>query len=223
MFQNVKCVLVLSGGMDSGTLLFDLIDNLCSVYTISFDYGQRHKKELIAAKALADHAGVHHEIINLSGLRGLFAGSSQTDDTVPVPEGHYAEENMKKTVVPNRNMIMLALATARAITLDYQAVVYGAHGGDHAIYPDCRPEFIGAMTSAIYLADWKKINLLAPYVYMNKISILKRGMALGVPYEKTWTCYAGQELSCGKCGSCQERLEAFRENKIVDPLDYAHV
>jgi len=220
MFQNLKSVLILSGGMDSGTLLYDLLDNLNEVHAVSFDYGQRHKKELISAKALADHTKVTHEIIDLSNLKSLFKGSSQTDDSVPVPEGHYAEDNMKATVVPNRNMIMLALATARAITMNFDAVVYGAHGGDHAIYPDCRPEFVGAMSTAIHLCDWKKIHLLAPYINMNKISILQRGIVLKVPYELTWTCYAGEERACGKCGSCQERLEAFRENSVIDPVPY---
>jgi 7-cyano-7-deazaguanine synthase len=163
-------------------------------------------------------------MIDLSGLAPqLFKGSSQTDPTVAVPEGHYAEENMKLTVVPNRNMILLSLAIARAISIGSTKVFYGAHAGDHAIYPDCRPEFVRSMQTAAALCDWKQVDILAPYSDRTKVEILKRGMECGTPYAETWTCYVGGAEPCGKCGSCQERAEAFAKNGLIDPLVRAHV
>jgi len=213
-----KCVLILSGGMDSGTLLFDLLEQGYDVLTLSFNYGQRHNKELSYAKALAEFVGVSHQVADLQSLTAeFFKGSSQTDASVEVPEGHYAEENMKLTVVPNRNMIMLSLAIAYAISNKASKVFYGAHAGDHAIYPDCRKVFVEAMQKAAQLCDWNPVDIEAPYLDMTKVEILHRGLDLKVPYGMTWTCYKGGEKPCGKCGSCQERAEAFAKNDTVDP------
>ena len=127
---------------------------------------------------------------------------------------------MKLTVVPNRNMVFLALATAYAIGIGASKVFYGAHGGDHAIYPDCRSEFVAAMKKAIKICDWSSITLHAPYLKLTKADILRRGLKLGVDYSKTWTCYLGEEKACGKCGACNERLMAFECNGITDPIEY---
>jgi 7-cyano-7-deazaguanine synthase len=219
MTEPEKCVLILSGGMDSGTLLFDLMEQGYDIHALTVNYGQRHAKEIECAKKLAEICGVEHQVIDLSSLAPqLFKGSSQTDPSVKVPEGHYAEETMKLTVVPNRNMILLSLAVAYAISSKASKVFYGAHAGDHAIYPDCRPEFVKAMQTAAALCDWKQVDILAPYSALTKVGILKRGLECGVPYEETWTCYVGDAEPCGKCGSCQERAEAFAENHHADPL-----
>lgn len=137
-----------------------------------------------------------------------------------VPEGNYADENMKQTVVPNRNMVLLSIAAAYAIGIKANHLFYGAHAGDHTIYPDCRPAFVSAMTTAFHLCDWSDIILDVPYLHMTKGDIVKRGMSLNVDYSMTWTCYKGGEKPCGKCGSCDERLAAFREAGIKDPVEY---
>jgi 7-cyano-7-deazaguanine synthase len=153
-------------------------------------------------------------------LAALLGGSSLTDNSISLPLGHYAEESMKSTVVPNRNMILLSLAAGHAISLKFDTVAYAAHAGDHTIYPDCRPEFADAMENALSKADWNKINLHRPFVKMNKSDLVKLGIELGVPFEKTWSCYAGGKLHCGKCGTCVERKEAFELIGLSDPTKY---
>lgn len=215
-----KTVLILSGGMDSATLLYKLLHDNIRPICVSFNYGQRHKKELICASELAKLNGLEWELINLEGLGPILKGSSQTDLSVPVPTGRYDAENMKLTVVPNRNMIMLSVAMGLAIANGIETVHYGAHAGDHTIYPDCRPKFVEALNKAAALCDWKKVQVIAPYLGRSKSDICKDGVALGVPYDLTWTCYAGTEKPCGKCGSCSERLEAFALADAKDPLVY---
>lgn len=217
-----NAVLILSGGMDSATLLWDLKRQGITPVCLSFNYGQRHKKELICAAELATAAGADWELADLTALAPFLKGSSQTDASVPVPEGKYDEPSMKLTVVPNRNMIMLSVAIAFAIGAGLDRVYYGAHAGDHAIYPDCRPEFVTAMKQAAALCDWKKVTIEAPYLDRTKGDICKLGLLLTVPFQSTWTCYKGGELACGKCGSCSERLEAFAEARAIDPLAYDH-
>lgn len=217
-----KIVLIFSGGLDSTTLLYDLLMRGNMVKTLSIDYGQRHGKELESAQRIAHRRGVEWRRVDLSGgLRGLLRGSSQTDPMVAVPEGHYAEESMKKTIVPNRNMMMLSVAVAYAIASDFEVVAYAAHAGDHAIYPDCRPEFTLAMQQAIKLADWKEVGLVTPFIHKTKAQIVAMGNKLCVPFEWTWTCYRGAEIACGRCGTCVERLEAFELAGVHDPLVYA--
>ena len=148
------------------------------------------------------------------------APSALTRDDWDVPEGHYEEPSMRQTVVPNRNMVMISIAVSHAISIGATEVYYAAHSGDHAIYPDCRKEFIMKLTEAIELCDWNKITLKAPYVNLDKGDIAMRGKELGVDYSLTWTCYKGMEKACGKCGSCVERLEAFEKAKMNDPLEY---
>ncbi|QDU93537.1 7-cyano-7-deazaguanine synthase QueC [Lignipirellula cremea] len=215
-----KVVVVLSGGMDSAVLLSHLAAQGHPLKAVSFNYGQRHVRELDSAARLATAAGVEHTIADLRGLTPLFGANSLSDLSVPVPEGHYAEESMKLTIVPNRNMIMLASAIAWAISSQFDAVAYGAHSGDHAIYPDCRPEFADAMSAASLLCDWKPIRLMRPFVQFDKGQIVALGHDLKTPFELTWTCYQGGEKHCGKCGSCTERQEAFAQAGVVDPVAY---
>jgi len=214
----MKTVLILSGGMDSATLLYDLIAHGDSVEAIGVNYKQRHGKELACAADLCSGLGVRFDVLDLSSLSGFLTGSSQSDPSVPVPFGKYDEPSMKLTVVPNRNMFMLAAAGAIAIARKADRLAYGAHAGDHTIYPDCRPEFVDAMGKAFGLCDWHPLGLHAPYIDITKGDICKRGVALGVPYEKTWTCYVGSDRPCGKCGSCTERAEAFGFAGVSDPL-----
>jgi 7-cyano-7-deazaguanine synthase len=219
----MKVVLILSGGLDSSVLLARLLADRHEVHALSVDYGQRHRRELDAAREIAAHYGVEHRVADLSGLRPLLAGSSQTDASVPVPHGHYAEESMKATVVPNRNMLLLGAAGAWAISLKADAVAYGAHAGDHAIYPDCRPAFVNALESALLLADWHQVRILRPFIGLTKADIARLGKDLGVPIAKTWSCYEGGDIHCGACGTCWERRESFLLAGVDDPTEYADV
>ena len=214
-----KAVVIFSGGMDSFTVLNKAVREGREVYALSFDYGQRHVKELQYAKRACEQLGVHHKIVDISAINSIIAGSALTDD-IEVPEGHYESDNMKTTVVPNRNMILLSLAVGYAVSLEATKVYYGAHSGDHAIYPDCRPEFVQKMQDVCAIANYEAIDIVVPYLNNSKIEILTDGLAMGLDYSQTWTCYNGREKACGKCGACQERLEAFAENKATDPIAY---
>lgn len=216
----MKTVLILSGGMDSTTLLFWLKFLGREVYALGIDYGQKHGKELEYASRIAKKTDTPFEIASLSLLRNLLKGSSQTDDSVPVPDGHYAEDSMKKTVVPNRNMIMLAVASGYAISLGADKVAYAAHAGDHTIYPDCRPEFADALDKALGLCDWHHVSLERPFIGLTKSDIARMGNLLGVPFQDTWSCYKGGSVHCGKCGTCTERIEAFRLGNVFDVTEY---
>ena len=215
-------VVLLSGGMDSTTLLYHLLktEDKKTLAAISFNYGQRHRKEIAQAQEIAYRHNVPHTTIDLKNLKPILKGSALTDDSIEVPEGHYEAESMKQTVVPNRNLIMLTIASSMAISLKYSQVAYAAHSGDHAIYPDCRKEFIDKLKEVFELSDWHKIKLSTPFIAMTKAEIAKHGHELGVPYHLTWSCYKGRELHCGKCGTCVERRSAFIEANIPDPTEY---
>ncbi len=187
---------------------------------LSIDYGQRHRRELDHARQIAGRLGVEWQLADLSRIAPLLAGSSQTSPSIAVPHGHYAEESMKQTVVPNRNMIMLSIAAGWAISRQFDRVAYGAHTGDHTIYPDCRPEFVAALRGAMLLADWRAIDLYCPFVGMSKAQIVSLGATLGVDFAATWSCYEGGEIHCGQCGTCYERQEAFARAGVVDPTAY---
>lgn len=218
----MKTMVVFSGGMDSATLLYHLRDKGHDLMAIGVNYSQRHSKELYYAKLFCFRMKVEYRVIDLSKLGGLLPGNSQTDLSVPVPHGHYQEENMKLTVVPNRNMLLLAAAASVAIAQKCDSLAYGAHSGDHAIYPDCQPGFIQIMREAFLNCDWNPLVLMVPFQDWTKGMIAKEGLRLGVPYELTWTCYEGKDRPCGLCGSCHERQEAFREAGSTDPgLSYA--
>lgn len=214
-----KVVVIYSGGMDSYTVLNHALKQGFDVYALTFDYGQRHVKEIEYAKRACDDLGVHHKIVDISAINSIIAGSSLTDD-IDVPEGHYEADNMKQTVVPNRNMILLSLAVGYAVSLEATKVFYGAHSGDHAIYPDCRPEFVKKMQDVCAIANYEAVDITVPYLNVDKIAILEDGLKMGLDYSNTWTCYNGREKACGKCGACQERLEAFEKNNATDPLEY---
>lgn len=216
----MRTVLIYSGGVDSTTLLYDLLDQGHKLRALSVHYGQRHRLELLAAAEICKRNKVEHEVADIGSLNRFMRGSSQTDNTVDVPEGHYAEENMKLTVVPNRNMLMLSIATAWAISTKSENVAYACHAGDHAIYPDCRDEFAAALSAAMSLADWHPVLLLRPYVHLTKSDIVTRGYMLGVPFDLTYSCYKGELTHCGRCGTCVERRLAFIEARIVDPTNY---
>ncbi|AHF93393.1 7-cyano-7-deazaguanine synthase [Opitutaceae bacterium TAV5] len=216
----MKSVVIYSGGLDSTVLLYELVNESREVKALSINYGQRHVRELEAARSLCALLGVEHRIADLRAIAPLLSGSSLTSDDIPVPDGHYSEEVMKTTVVPNRNMIMLSIAAGWAISQKFDRVAYAAHGGDHAIYPDCRPEFADAVDQTIRLADWHRVSLYRPFVSLTKADIVRRGAALGVPFEKTWSCYKGGRLHCGVCGTCIERREAFSLAGIPDPTEY---
>lgn len=214
-----KTLVLVSGGMDSAALLY-YIRNNSSARAISFNYGQRHGIELEYAARTCYTLGIERETVPMSFLKHLLPGSSQTDSSVPVPAGHYSEESMKATVVPNRNMIMLAIAAGHALSHGIESVCYAAHAGDHAIYPDCRPAFVNALNGALALCDWKPVTVLTPFVHLSKAEILKQGFYLGVNYADTYSCYRGEALHCGRCGTCIERREAFHLAAIPDPTQY---
>ncbi|WP_226596872.1 7-cyano-7-deazaguanine synthase QueC [Marinobacter nauticus] len=212
-------VVIYSGGMDSFTLLHLARARGLKVHALSFNYGQRHVRELDVAAAVCQAEGIPHKVIDIRAMSEVMSGSSLTSD-IEVPEGHYEEDTMKATVVPNRNMILLSLATGYAVTTGAGAVWYGAHGGDHAIYPDCRPEFVEKMDAVCRVANYEPVGIEAPFMAMDKGQILAEGLKLGLDYSQTWTCYNGRDKACGRCGSCVERLEAFAANGVTDPLTY---
>ena len=220
----MKAIAIVSGGMDSVTLAYLLASQGHTLHLLSFDYGQRHVKELEYARRCAADLGADHTVIDLSTLTPLLRGSALTDD-IDVPEGHYAAPNMRLTVVPNRNAIMLAIAFAAAVADGAAIVATGVHAGDHPIYPDCRPEFIEAFdrmerhATDGYAVDG--LHLYAPFVNMSKADIVTLGAALLVPYENTWSCYKGDTAHCGVCGTCVERREAFQLAGVTDPTRYA--
>ncbi len=221
MVAQKKITLILSGGIDSTTLLFYCLSQTSNknIKTLSFYYGQKHRKELQRAKRICRESGITNELINISVFQ-RFLQSSLTSNTMVIPQGHYAEDTMKQTVVPNRNAIMLSIAYAYAISTGADELLYGPHAGDHFIYPDCRPEFVAALDNALQLGNKGvgAVKLRAPFLEKTKIDIVRLGKSLGVPYEKTWSCYVGANRPCLRCGTCIERTEAFLYNDFPDPL-----
>ena len=217
----MKTYVICSGGLDSVTLAYKCAKDYELAGLISFDYGQRHKKELDYAALAAKTLDVAHHIIDISNIGKLLSGSALTD-AIDVPDGHYAEESMKVTVVPNRNAIMLTIAYGIASAKGADAVATAVHGGDHFIYPDCRPNFIHSFDQMQQLAleGQKQIKLYTPFLEQTKANIATKGAKYGVPFEKTWSCYKGQKNHCGRCGTCVERREAFHLAGINDPTIY---
>jgi len=217
----MKTLVVCSGGLDSVSLAYRIAAEHQLTTLLSFDYGQRHRKELDSARACAERLNVPHQIIDIRTIGASLTGSALTDD-VDVPDGHYAEVTMKITVVPNRNAIMLAIAFGVAAAQKADAVALAVHGGDHFIYPDCRPGFIDTFqTMQNHALDgYADIKLLAPYVHASKADIVTDGAKYGTPFAATWSCYKGNEHHCGRCGTCVERREAFHLAGIEDPTFY---
>lgn len=215
-----KVVVLLSGGMDSVTALYQAAKDHEVVASLSFHYGSKHNdKELPMAKWHADKLGVPHLVIPLG-----FIGEQFSSDLLAkggeIPKGHYEEQTMKKTVVPFRNGIMLSIAGGFAESKEAQGLVIAAHAGDHAIYPDCREDFMKAMADAIRLGTYAGIEVLRPFIAMTKADIAKRGSEIGVDYLQTWSCYVGGDTHCGECGTCVERREAFMLSGVPDPTPY---
>lgn len=220
MLKNTSkkdCIIILSGGMDSTTLLYEYQDRIARA--ITFDYGSNHaKREIPCAEYHCRLLGIPHQIIPLPFFS--FFHSSLLEGADAIPEGGYQEESMKSTVVPFRNGIMLSIAAGLAESDGLKNILIANHFGDHAIYPDCRRNFIEAMREAIQAGTYEGITILAPYTDITKDEIARHGAALGVDYSRTYSCYKGGENHCGKCGTCVERKEAFLLAGIPDPTKY---
>lgn len=211
-------VIIVSGGMDSITLLYDKKDEIA--LGISFDYGSNHNaREIPFAKMHCERLGIEHITIPLDFMHQYFK-SSLLQGADAIPEGHYADDNMKSTVVPFRNGIMLAIAVGIAESCNLTKVLIANHGGDHTIYPDCRPEFISAIDAAASAGTYVNVKVCAPYTTITKTDIAAIGKRLGIDYTETWSCYKGGEKHCGKCGTCVERKEALEGAGIEDNTEY---
>lgn len=211
-------IIVLSGGMDSVTMLYEFASEI--KVAVSFDYGSKHNaKEIPFAALHCQRLGIQHIVIPLDFMTRYFK-SSLLMGGEDIPEGNYDDENMKSTVVPFRNGIMLSVAAGLAESHGLKRLFIANHFGDHAIYPDCRAGFIKAMSEAVSEGTYEHIRIEAPYTGINKTDIAKRGAKLGINYAETWSCYKGGEKHCGKCGTCMERKEAFREAGLIDPTIY---
>ncbi|WP_296041674.1 7-cyano-7-deazaguanine synthase QueC [uncultured Agrobacterium sp.] len=217
----MKTIVICSGGLDSISLAHRIAAEHELLALLSFDYGQRHRKEVDFAAACAVRLGVPHHIIDIRTIGSYLTGSALTDD-VDVPDGHYAEESMRSTVVPNRNAIMLTIAFGLAAAQQADAVAIAVHGGDHFIYPDCRPGFIDSFNvmQRHALEGYAEVELYAPYVNVTKADIVTDGAKHKTPFEQTWSCYKGGTRHCGRCGTCVERREAFHLAGVSDPTDY---
>jgi 7-cyano-7-deazaguanine synthase len=215
-------VVVLSGGMDSTTLLAHFAALRFRLVALTVDYGQRHRKEIDSAREIARHYGAEHHVLDLSGLGSLLTGSALTDDRVTVPDGHYAEEAMRATVVPNRNAVLANLAVSMAVARRADTVALGMHAGDHFVYPDCRPAFVDALRNLVAVANegFTAPRVETPFMTWSKADIARHGVRLGAPLGLSWSCYKGGDIHCGTCGTCYERAEAFREAGLNDPTEY---
>lgn len=211
-------IIVVSGGVDSITMLYEYKDRIA--LGVSFNYGSNHNaKEIPLAKMHCERLGIKHIVIDLDFM-GKYFQSSLLQGAEAIPEGSYADENMRSTVVPFRNGIMLSIAAGLAETHELAYVMLANHAGDHTIYPDCRPEFVDSMSQAIEAGTYSQTKILAPYTHITKAEIAARGKALGIDYSETWSCYKGGDIHCGKCGTCVERREAFALAGIEDQTKY---
>lgn len=211
-------LIIVSGGMDSITLLYDRKDSIA--LALSFDYGSNHNsREIPYAQLHCQRLGIRHIVIPIDFMHQYFT-SSLLEGAEAIPDGHYADENMKSTVVPFRNGIMLSVAIGIAESNGLKKVLIANHGGDHAIYPDCRPDFISAINKAAMSGTYLNVEVDAPYTNISKTDIARRGVALGIDYSETWSCYKGGAVHCGTCGTCVERKEALHDAGIDDKTEY---
>lgn len=211
-------LLIYSGGIDSTTMLYEYRDRIA--LAVSFDYGSNHNaREIDCARYHCQKLSIPQRIIPLNFFSGNIR-SSLLDGADAIPEGNYDDQNMKSTVVPFRNGIMLSIAAGIAESEGLRHVMIANHAGDHAIYPDCRPGFIAAMSEAIKNGTYEGIDLFAPYTNITKTEIIRHGQQLGIDWSHTWSCYKGLDQHCGLCGTCRERREAFLEAGIPDPTTY---
>ena len=216
----MKAIVALSGGMDSATVLAWLLDKGYEVYAVTFAYGSKHSSyELKGAQSIIARYRVPRYHFDLGNVFSNFR-SDLLKTGGEIPEGHYTDESMKSTVVPGRNIIFTSVLAGLAESLGAKYIALGIHQGDHAIYPDCRIEFHHAMSRAVFIGTGDQVEFLAPFIDTDKEGILKWGMGHDVPYHLTRTCYKDQQLACGKCGSCVERLEAFAKINQEDPVTY---
>jgi len=222
--HGTQVVVVASGGVDSTTLAYRLRHEGRRLTLLGLDYGQRHRVELSYLRRTAAVLGARYLQLKLPGLGELLTGSALTDQQVAVPSGHYTDVSMRATVVPNRNAVLLDLAVSVAVSLKANAVAFGAHAGDHPIYPDCRPAFLEAYSRMVAVANEgflpEGFEILAPFLTWTKADIVRLGAQLGVPFSDTWSCYRGGSVHCGQCGTCTERREAFALAGVADPTDY---
>jgi len=216
---------IVSGGLDSVVMAHLLCEEGHALHLVSFDYGQRHVKELEYSRLCAKRLNAVHNVIDLRGVGAVLGGSALTDNSIEVPHGHYASPSMAITIVPNRNAIFLAVAYGVAVAQNAQLVATAVHAGDHFIYPDCRPDFISKFDEmqrvAVEGCGDPNLKLHAPFVQKTKSEIVKIGARLNVPFNETWSCYEGLEVHCGRCGTCVERREAFDLAGVLDPTEYS--
>ena len=211
-------VIIYSGGLDSTTLLYEERDRVA--LAVTYDYGSNHAaREISCARMHCQRLGIEHLVIDLAFMKQYFT-SSLLSGSDAIPEGNYDDENMKSTVVPFRNGIMLSIACGLAESRGLKRVLIANHGGDHAIYPDCRPEFVDAMDAAMQAGTYINVKIAAPYTHLTKAELVRRGAAMGIDYSETYSCYKGGEKHCGCCGTCTERKEAFLLAGIPDPTTY---
>jgi 7-cyano-7-deazaguanine synthase len=217
-------VVIASGGLDSTAVAYWLADRGSRLKLLSFDYGQRHVKELRYAARLAERLDARHELVDLTSVGALLGGSALTDAAVAVPDGHYTDASMRITVVMNRNAIMLSVAVGAAVAAGADAVAFGAHAGDHSVYPDCRPAFFDLFERSVRAGNEGFLpvgfQFLAPFLWETKADVVRTAARLGVPFEQTWSCYKGGDRHCGTCGTCVERIEAFAVAGVEDPTEY---
>lgn len=222
--MDKKAIVILSGGLDSTTLAYHLQALGYTLTCVSFNYGQKHLKELNSASLIAKELKSQHHIIDLSFMQQYMHASSLINDQISNPKEEYARENMLITVVPNRNTMMLSLAWTIACDIKADVLAYGPHKGDNYVYADCRPEYVAAMNKALRLGTIDSRNdnleLIAPFLDMTKAEIVKHGAILNVPFAKTWSCYDGLDIHCGKCGTCAQRKNAFIEAGVADLTTY---
>lgn len=224
--MTIEAIVSFSGGMDSATVLARAIEahSVDSVMAVTFQYGSKHMHhETEAARQMVQHyVDLEHRVIGMSTLFGAMEiESALMMEGGEIPEGHYEDDTMSQTVVPGRNLILLSCLASMAENVGAKEVWCGIHSGDHAIYPDCRPEFFEAANGVFAASTENKVSLVAPFLEGDKYTILQEGQRLGVPYELTRTCYKNQHKPCGKCGACVERLEAFAKLGVEDPVEYA--
>ncbi len=222
--MNRKAVIILSGGIDSSTLLYDTASKGYEVSALTFIYGQKHEREIGSARAICNELSVSHRVVDLSALRPILSGSALTDPDVEIPDvpetsEHY--DTLKSTIVPNRNAIFLSIAVGYAVSTGAGSVLFGAHHSDRGVYPDCRAEFVEAFQAAERLAtDMPELRVEAPYAALDKADIVRLGAGLGVPFGLAWSCYKGGDIHCGVCSSCRERKRAFAGAGVTDPTEY---
>ena len=225
--QAPSTVVIYSGGMDSYTVLHRALREGLAVHALSFDYGQRHRRELDVARQVCESLAIPHQVVDIRAIHGLIDNSALTNAALTMPQGEYDADSLHSTVVPNRNMILLSLAIAKAVNIGASRVDYGAHGGDHMLYPDCRPAFVEAFERLANLAtragvEGEGFRIRAPLQHLSKAQIIQAGQALGVDYSQTVSCYQADEQgrACGVCDSCRLRAAGFAAAGVPDATRY---